>query len=199
MHKLLRDIPETLLWVGAVILGVFVAMEKSGERASWLDNWKASDLKPIDGHQQISKAETFFDLGLSTLALLWLTDIIRFPAMIRHDGIWITGWTVLLPTWFWLAAGALLVFDVGFCLVRLMRGFWSKKLRLTTIVTNLLWISLLLYGIAQPQLLSIQEQVSTDILELLPMANRALDGVLAVICLILTWEMLTHIWRLVRK
>ena len=39
-------LPATLLWVSAAILGVFVAIERSGERASWLDDWSSKDLRP---------------------------------------------------------------------------------------------------------------------------------------------------------
>ena len=167
-------IPESLLWVSAAILGVFIALEKSGERASWLDDWTASDLKPIDSHQQISRTETFFDLGISTLALLWLTDIIHFPAVIRHGGVWITEWIIHLPAWFWMVVGALLVFDLAYCLLRLMRVYWSKQLRLTTIITNVLWIAVLAFAIAQPELLSFQDPVPAEFPNLLPIVNKSL-------------------------
>jgi hypothetical protein len=197
--QVLSGIPVTLLWVSACILGVFIAMEKSGDRASWLDNWTSADLKPMSSHQQISRGETFFDLGLSVLALLWLTDIVRFPVMARLDGVWFTDWTILLPTWFWVAAGAMLVFDVGYSLLRLTKPFWSPRLRLTTIVSNLLWFGLLGYAIAQPQLLTVQGQVPQKLTALLPLANKAVDGILIVICIILAWEIALHTWRLTRS
>ena len=190
-------IPESLLWVSAAILGVFIALEKSGERASWLDDWTASDLKPIDSHQQISRTETFFDLGISTLTLLWLLDIIHFPAVIRHGGVWITEWAIHLPAWFWMVVGAMLVFDVAYCLLRLMRVYWSKQLRLTTIITNVLWIALLAFSIAQPELLSFQDPVPAEFPDFLPIVNKILIVTLVFICIILAWETLTHTWRLV--
>ncbi|MBT8062035.1 MAG: hypothetical protein KJO85_05080, partial [Gammaproteobacteria bacterium] len=95
--QILTDIPETLLWVSASIFGIFIALEKSGSRAVWLDKWSAKDLRLVESHQQISKGETFFDLAVSTLALLWLLDIVEFPTLIRHDGQWLNDWSVNLP------------------------------------------------------------------------------------------------------
>ena len=70
--RVLSGIPLTLLWVSAAILGVFIALEKSGERASWLDKWSAADLEPIDDNKPMPRGSTLFNLGFSVLALLWV-------------------------------------------------------------------------------------------------------------------------------
>jgi hypothetical protein len=196
--RVLSGIPQALLWVGACILGVFIALEKSGERANWLDDWSASDLKPLDSHQQISRGETLFDLGISILALLWVLDIVNLPATIRVDGSWSGDWVLQLPGWFWIAAGALLVFDIAYSLLRLTRNLWTAPLRLASVVTNVLWISLLGYAIAQPQLVAIAGDMPEQVTNLLPIVDRAVSGVLLVICAIVAWDTVTHVWRLRR-
>jgi hypothetical protein len=198
MWRIFIGMPVTLLWVSACILGVFIALEKGGERATWLDDWKASDLKPLDSHQQISRGETLFDLALSTLALLWLAGFIQAPGMIFHDGEWITGWTISLPDGFWVAAAVMLVFNVAFSLFRLTRPLWSRPMRLTTIVSNLLWLALLGFAIAQPDLLAVDNSVPDKIQGLMPITNAAVRGLLSVVFAILAWEILVHAWRLKR-
>ncbi|MBT8053793.1 MAG: hypothetical protein HKN57_08425 [Xanthomonadales bacterium] len=194
----LSGIPVSLLWVSASILGVFIALEKSGERASWLDNWSAADLEPIDDHKQMSRGETLFDLGVAVLALLWLVDIIHVPAVIDLDGKSVSDWLVNVPDGFWIAAGVLLVFDIAYALYRLTRSFWSPRLRLTSIASNLLWLALLGFAIAQPDLLSIRGEPTAVQQDVLQIANRAAKGSLAVVCAILAWDTVTHIWKLRR-
>jgi hypothetical protein len=196
--RVLSGFPLTLLWVSAAILGVFVALEKSGERASWLDKWSAADLEPIDDNKQMSRGKTLFDLGISILALLWLVDIIHVPAIIDLDGKSISYWLPNLPDWFWIAVGVMLVFDIAHALFRLTRNFWSPRLRLTTIASNLLWIALLGFAIAQPELLSIQGEPTTVSQDVLQIAKKAVKGLLGFACAVLAWDTVTHIWRMRR-
>jgi hypothetical protein len=193
--RVLSGIPLTLLWVSAAILGVFVALERSGERASWLDKWSAADLEPIDDHNQMSRGKTLVDLGIAVLALLWLVDIIHVPAIIDLDGNSISYWLIDLPDWFWIAIGVMLVFDIAHALFRLTRNFWSPRLRVTTIASNLLWIALLGFAIAQPDFVSIQGEPTTVPQDVLQIAKNAVKGSLGVVCAILAWDTVIHIWR----
>jgi len=195
-YSVLFEIPGTLLWVGAVILGIFVALEKGGEKATWLDNWKASDLKVADSHQSISRSEAFFDLGLSTIGLLWIIDIIQFPIVIGADHAWYGNWMVLLPDWCWIALAALFIFDIGFSLLRMTRNLWTTRLRLTTVVTNILWISIIGFIALQPQLLEVTGPVTETITDLIPALNRALKISLVVVAAIVVWDTVSQIRRL---
>lgn len=188
-------IPESLLWVGASVLGVFVALEKSGEKATWLDKWDAGTLKPVDSHQAISRFETAFDLAFSTFALLLILDVVDLPVLVRHDGEWVRDWVVNLPAWFWGVAVVMLAFDIVFSLYRLMRSHWSRNLRLVTVVSNVLWLGLLAYAVAQADLLSVAHESAR---EFLVFFERAAKGGLLVACAIITWDTLSHLWRLFR-
>ncbi|MBT8072278.1 MAG: hypothetical protein HKP21_01080 [Xanthomonadales bacterium] len=187
------SIPESLLWVGACVFGVFVALERSGEKATWLDNWDAKSLKPVDSHQSISRFETAFDLGFSTYALLLILDVIDLPPAVFHNSEWIHDWAVNLPSWFWVLAGIMLAFDIGFSLYRLMRAHWSRNLRLVTIVSNVIWLGLLGYAVGQAELLTVAHESAR---EFLVFFERAAKGGLLVACAIIAWDTMTHVWRL---
>jgi len=194
--QVLIEIPEALLWVSAVILGVFVALEKGGEKTTWLEGWNASDLKTADGHQSISRSEAFFDLSLSTVALLWILDIFPVPSVVQHNGEWIEDWVIILPDWFWIAAAGMFVFDIVFSLFRLTRNLWTRQLRLTTIVTNILWLVLLGFVVLQPQLLDAGGSEREAIADLIPFFNKMFKAGLIIVMVIITWDSASHAWRL---
>jgi hypothetical protein len=192
---MLGSIAGSLLWVGASVLGVFVAMEKSGERATWLDKWDASELKPADSHDEISRFETSFDLGLSTFGLLWVLDVVNVPAVVRHDGEWITSFSVNLPGALWLIAGLLLAFGIVFSLYRLVRRLWTPLLRMVTISDNVAWLVLLAFVASSPELLSVEHEGAAEFLGII---EKAFKGSLLIAMVIIAWDTLTHAWRLLR-
>ena len=146
----------------------------------------------------MSRGNTLFDLGIAVLALLWLVDIIQVPAIIDLDSHSISYWLPELPNWFWITVGVMLVFDIADALFRLTRNFWSPRLRLTTIASNLLWIVLLGFAIAQPDLFSIQGEPANLPQDVLQIANKAIRGLLGFVCVMLTWDTVIHIWRMRR-
>jgi hypothetical protein len=196
--RLLMTVPVTLIWVYASIFGVFIALEKSGEKASWLDNWNASKLVPIDSQQPISKSETFTDLGISLLGLLWLFDVVQFPFFIRQDGVWVNGWTANLPDALWVAVGILLVLDIVYCIFRLIRNFWSPQLRFMTIVFNIAWVTLLSYAASQTPLIAFDVAEAGISLDLQSLINKVILGVLYGGVVLLVVNSLNHGWKLLK-
>ena len=192
---MLTSLPGTMLWVGASILGVFVAMEKSGESATWLDKWDASELRPFDGHQEVSRFETSFDLAFSTFLLLWILDVVNVPTVVRHDGDWISGWSMNLPDALWIIAGLMAAFDIAFSLYRLGRTLWTPRLRMVTIAGNVVWLALLAHAVTLPGLLSVEHESAAQFLSL---AEKAFKGGLMVAIALIAWETLSHAWRLLR-
>lgn len=191
----MTSMPGTLLWVGAAVLGVFVALEKSGEKASWLERWDAGELKSVNSLQTVSRGEAAFELALSSFLLLWVLDIVQLPVMIRHDGDWIREWTVNLPEGFWLVLGLLLAFDIAFAIYRLTRTLWTSRMRLVTIVTQVVWIGLLGWAANQSGLFSVDHEAAAQFLPVIETATRA--GML-VLCAIIAWDTAVHAWRLVK-
>ena len=133
---------------------------------------------------------------MSTFGLLLVLRIVELPPLVRHDGTWLTGWDLAVPEALIWTAGAFFAFDIGFAVLRLTRTLWTRALRVTTIVTNLAWIALLAYTATFDPLLTLTVTTpeTQDVLGL----DRVVHGVLAVICLILAVDALTHLWRLIR-
>ena len=174
----IMSIPSTLLWVSASVLGVFVALEKSGESASWLDKWDVSELEMADSHQSISRGEISFDLVFSSFALLWIFDIVQLPVLLRHDGEWIQDWSVNLPDWFWVIIVCLLVIDIVFAVYRLRRTLWTRTMRMVTIATQACWIVLLAYAASQPDLLSVEHEEHVHVGEALQLIQAVREMLL---------------------
>ena len=97
-----------------------------------------------------------------------------------------------------LGVFVMLVFDIAHALFRLTRNFWSPRLRLTTIASNLLWIAVLGFVIAQPELLSIKGEPTDLPQDVLQIAKNAIRGVLGFVCALLAWDTVIHIWRMRR-
>lgn len=195
--RMAADYPGTLLWVCAAILGVFVALERSGEKAEWLDKWKAADLPRFDSHQAISRAEVVFDLAVSTFGLLLIFRVVEIPPVVRHDGAWVSGWGLAVPAALIWAAAFLFILDLVFAVLRLTRTLWTRGLRLTTIVQNLAWIGVLAYAASFDPLLTLTPE-SEELADVLALFNRVVIGVLAVVCAVLAIDTAKHAWRLVR-
>ena len=151
---------------------------------------------PIESHQLISKGETFFDLGVALIGLLWLVDIVQIPSLVRHNGSWVSGWVANLPNAFWVTAGILLVLDILYCIFRLVRNFWSPKLRLTSIVFNIAWMALLSYAASQSELISLGSADAAGMEDLQVVINNVVSGSLFVVVVILAFDTLNHGWRL---
>lgn len=197
--KILFAVPASLLWIYACIIGVFIALEKSGERATWLDNWSASKLNPIESHQPISKTEIFTDLGVSLLGLLWLLGIIPVPFMVRLDGAWMAAGTANLPDVAWVVIGIILVLDIAYCIYRLVKNFWSPRLRYISIFLNIVWIAMLSYVANQPQLITLNEIGVAQIGNLQPLISKVLIGVLYGVIILLVLDTINHGWKLLRS
>ena len=196
MLKMLFAWPHTLMWVALVILGVFVALERSGERAAWLERWKASDLKPLDSHARVSRVEAFFDIGWDVLCLLWITRLVEVPTLIWHHGEPVFGWVLNLPSVLLVIAGGLFAFDIAFSLLRLWHGFWSRRLRWTNIANNLAGIALLAWALSHRPMLSVLGPPEEDLEVLQGLVNLSLNWLLVGIGLALAWDALSHAWRL---
>lgn len=194
--RTLLIIPHTLLWVVVAVTGVFAALERSGEKASWLDDWDAESLKPINDHQMVSRWESSLDLGLSTFGLLLVLDVVEFPIMFNNGPDWIQKWTVNVPDGFWLATGFLFALGIGFSLYCLYRTFWTPRMRAMVIIKNILWIILLTVALNHAELLSLESHAMS---ELTPLLEKVARGILLGVCLIIGWDTAVQIRHLIKR
>lgn len=193
------EIPATLLWVSVVILSIFIVLEKSGEKAIWLDGWKASYLSLSDNFQKISRGESLFDFALSTIGLLWIFEFIKMPTIIDVNKVEIIDWSVKLPDWFWLVIVAMLIFDLAFCVVRISRHFWTRNLRIITIVTNVIWLVMLGFVVSHSQIIDATAAAAIVDAELLRIMNFVIKNIILGAMIIITWETVSHIRRILKS
>ena len=191
----LFEIPGALLWVSLTILSIFVVLEKSGEKASWLDSWSAGALSLSDDYQKIPRGEALFDFGISTITLLWVLEFIKMPTVLDSNKVEIIDWSILLPDWFWVVLVAMLMFDLVFCIVRLSRHYWTKSLRLTTIGTNIIWLAILVFVLSNSQIIDATAHEAIVDANLIKVINLVLKSVLLGAIIIISWETITHIRR----
>ena len=122
---------EILLWVMVVVFGVFVAIEFSGERLNWYQDWRPSMLSPgtlgvIDRGDEITNilSEGFF--------LLWFNGVVVVQNFLP-DGVLTVN---LAPIWETYAWHLNLLFGASFLLhvYVLTRGVWQRSVLIAEMV-----------------------------------------------------------------
>ena len=196
----LANLPGAYLYVLVVIGIVFVVLEKAGERAKWLDKWSVKDLQRELGKEKISRFETLFELNVSAIAFMWLLGVIQLPSVVRHDGVWLTNLTAQIPSLLLTLMVIVLAVDILVSVYKLIRGVWSRSQRLAAIALDGLWIVFLLVLINIDPLVT-QEALAgvpqaTDVLQVI---NNAIDVSLGIAVLIIGWDAVSHLLRLLKN
>ncbi len=123
-----------VVWVTVVLLGVFIALEASGERVRWYDNWtpKAigdSTLGIVDRGDIISNLLT------SGFFLLWWNDVLVWPDIVGALDTYALELGSVWEVYFWhlnvVVGGSFLL---HFYL--LVVGLWARLTLVTDIVLN---------------------------------------------------------------
>jgi hypothetical protein len=191
---------STFLNVAVIIGLIFIVIEKTGERADWLDSWSIKDLQRTFGKLKISKFETLIELNVAAIAFLWLTKAIELPAMIRHDGVWLVDILVNIPDVVLSIMIGMLAFDILLAAFKLLRGYWSSLLRVATLGSNIVWIGLLAMVLQVDELVT--ENMLPELVELgdiMVGINTAIDVSLVVTIVIIAWDSVTQVYRLSQK
>jgi hypothetical protein len=187
----------------AFIIGlIFIVIEKTGERADWLDSWNVKDLERSYGKQKISKFETLFELNVAVIVFLWLTKAIELPAMMRIDGVWLADMMVNIPDLVLSIMIGMLAFDILVSAFKLLRGYWSSMLRVATLVSSLIWIGLLVAVIQIDELVVealFAGVVDLDMGNILGGINTGIDISLTIAIVIIAWDSVTQAYRLSQK
>lgn len=180
---------QALIWTTAAITGIFIALERSGERASWLDNWQTDSLTHWQSAQTISRTTIAFELGMSLILLAWLMGLFQFPTFIWHEGQRIEDWQLLINDGLRWAFIALLIVDVVQALWQLFEPVWSSAKRWVRIGFNGLWILALLFAWAQPDKIQLMiSPLPDNLASLEALFNQLLNwGLLGAAALVL-WD-----------
>ena len=192
--------PSAYLNVLLIIGLFFVVIEKAGERADWLDKWNVKDLQKEVGKEKISRFETLFELNVSAISFMWLLGIIQLPPAVIHDGVWLTNLTAQIPELLVTMIVGVLAVDILVSVYKLIRGVWSKRQRVTAIALDALWIGFLLVLIDIDPLVT-QEALSSapPVDNVLQVINNAIDVSLGVAVLIVGWDAISHLQRLLKN
>jgi hypothetical protein len=192
--------PGNLLNVIVMIGLVFVVLEKTGQHAEWLDNWDVGDLVSQFKHNRISRFESLFELNVSAVVLLWLTDVVEMPAVIRHDGVWITDFVSAAPQTLITFIVILLALDIVNSVLKLIRGFWTPTLRVLSVVSNTVWLVALGYLLQlDPLVLLPTAAQQAEFADILAVVNRGIDVVLILIMIIAAGDIAKQLYRLAVK
>lgn len=187
----------------AFIIGlIFIVIEKTGERADWLDSWNVKDLERSYGKQKISKFESLFELNVAVIVFLWLTKAIELPAITRIDGVWLADLMVNIPDVLLSFMIGMLAFDILVSAFKLLRGYWSSMLRVATLASNLIWIGLLVMVIQIERVVTedmLEGAVDLNLADIVSSINTGIDTVLTVAIIFIAWDSVTQVYRLSQK
>ena len=126
---------ELTVWVFGVTVMIFVALEYSGERLKWYEQWQPQQLS--NGSLcVISRGDVITNLISEGFVLLWLLDVIEFPVLELASG---DVFSIHLST-HWTAYTDYLAIVFG-CLFLLhfyvlIRGVWVGRALLIEIIGN---------------------------------------------------------------
>ncbi|EAR07381.1 hypothetical protein [Reinekea blandensis] len=191
----LFGVPETLGNAVVIIALIFFVLERSGERASWLDRWNAEDLAATE-HAPISKTESLIEINVSAIGFLLFSGAIELPSLADHDGIWLTDLTFNLPGALLMVLCGLLLLDVLFGAVKLVRSVWIPRFRQIQCLLNGVWMVILVLVIDQQPLLSSLNDVDTRVLTGI---ETGINVALLIAIVVMAWESATHLYQLYVK
>jgi hypothetical protein len=149
---------DSLVWIVAIVIGVFLAIEYSGERLNWYENWRAKTL-PSGSLGVIKRGDVITNLITEGLFLLLWNGVI----VIEH---WVPSGLDLGMTDVWQSYFVYLNIVVGLAFVLhfyvLIRGIWQTKALLFEVVTNVALLGILAGLISSGDLLTFADGFSAE-------------------------------------
>ncbi len=181
---------SVVFWVFAITTAVFVAIEYSGEKLGWYDDWQPRRLAS-GSLGVIKRGDVITNLVTEGVFLLWWNDVLVLSNVISRDGSdFVFNLAGVWGDYFW-------PFNVliGVCFLLhlhvLVKGVWQRSTLVLEIATNTALVALLLVLVVAPELVS----VATGVPELLSdMVDRTLRIALLVIAGFAGWD-LWLAWR----
>ncbi|MEL7448488.1 MAG: hypothetical protein AAFN78_04720 [Pseudomonadota bacterium] len=191
---LFKGLLEMVLWSTIWVVGVFVAIEFSGERLNWYKDWSADSLKPTAG-SPVDNGQLITNLITEGAFLLWWNDVLVLQNWIPggHEVFSLTlteTWTplfwplnVLVAAWFLLHAYVL------------YRGLWQRGTVIAEVVLGGVFIAIGLWLISHAPLAEVAGSISEFSAAA---ANRVIVSVIVVIMALTAWDSYTVLRRLRR-
>ncbi|MCO7225822.1 hypothetical protein [Pleionea sp. CnH1-48] len=176
-----------MLMVFALVTAVFVAIERTGQKLKWFDEWEPSSLVGSELIQ--SRSSTVFNLVSELVVLIWWNDLASFTDWLsKYSGVGLE----LTPQWqaMTVVINLLLITGILWYSYRLVQVRWTKKGVLFESLLNLVWIILLLTAILGTPMFVIPEDFSlvAHFDQAAEWMARTIQVSLGIIVAILGWE-----------
>jgi len=132
--QLLGRLIELGIWVVAVVILVFLAIEYSGEKLRWYEDWDPQTLS-TGSLNVIRRGDVITNLITEGVFLLWWNDVLSFSHWMSDDAAIQLSLSAAWSAFFWPLN---IAFGVAFALhvYVLMRGVWQRPALLTEVVVN---------------------------------------------------------------
>lgn len=132
------QLPGSLLMVTAIVMGIFIAIERSGGAADWLNDWDVKKLKPITDLNRASRLGAATQFATSCFFILLISGLL--PGLADTLTPKINVIDLQLPLAFVIILLSLLTIDAMLAAIRFVQDYWSRQQRIATIAVNILWI-----------------------------------------------------------
>ena len=183
---------EIVIWMAAVITGVFIAIEYSGEKLKWYESWEPASLSR-NQVGWINRQDVITNIIGEGVFLLWWNDILVLQNFLPDGLLEIS----LAPIWFEYGLYLNILFAACFALhvYVLVRGTWHRVTMVSEIVLYAALIGLGIVLMLADELLVLSgtwvEQGYSEHVHLWP------QTVIAVIIVITIWDVLKglKLWR----
>lgn len=181
-------------WAFAVVTGVYIAIEFSGERPNHLDRWRADRL-PAASVAPIRRGDVLTNLFSEGVFLLWWNDVLvlsrwlpdSIPAFPLQAG---PAW----DGWFWPLN---IVFGLAFALHLwvLMRGVWQRPTLWAEIATGLGVIVAAIAICIAGDLVVVRELPADSALQVLGRAELFIERTLKIALLVVAGFTAWDVWK----
>ncbi|XOV85622.1 MAG: hypothetical protein ACFHXK_11005 [bacterium] len=175
---------EVLLWVFASVVLVFVAIEYSGERLQWYENWQPSALSSTS-LGVINRQDVITNLISEGFFLLWWNNVVVLVGFLPQGAA--EQVVALAPVWdtfFWPLN---IIFGVLFLLhfYVLVRGVWQRFVLLAEVVGHIALLAIAGVLLSSGDLLVLNDQFPDGFAR---NAQRVVKVALLVVCAVTLWD-----------
>ncbi|MFK8017650.1 MAG: hypothetical protein AB8G17_19655 [Gammaproteobacteria bacterium] len=181
----------TLMWALVIVLGVFAAVEYSGDQLNWYNNWTPDSLS-LARVTPIDRGDLITNLVSEVVFLLWWNDILVLQNWIPGNGEVLA--FALGPAWSALHLPLNVVFGGWFLLhlAVLLRGVWSPKTLALEIALGVVGLVIAGWLLLQPPLLIVSGALGDHTEQL---TERVVFATIVIIAASILWD----IWLAYRR
>ncbi|MEM7080512.1 MAG: hypothetical protein AAF513_17980 [Pseudomonadota bacterium] len=172
---------ETLVWVTAIVLGIFFLMQYSSEEFDWYDNWSVKSLAS-NTRAVVNRSDVLTNLITEGVFLLWWNGTIFLPDI--YDALPLAA----APVWEAFYWHLNVVVGLAFALhtYTLLRGVWQRQTLVLELAVNAAFLGVCAAILLSGTLLLFADSVSTWVAQ---SVNRTLRIVILVLMGFTIWDM----------